>query len=189
MLLYSCLPFLIMIFSSGLIIKRLLTITKKRRKTKSDIRQTKKELDEINLVNIETVATTKENNDLLKTELNVENSKQIQCSLKQEKNNELSRRLRNYNQIYYLLLTMNFTFFVLLSPLVLIATANPGLLNKNETIRDIIYILAYLNHCLNSFAYSMNCEIYRKNLRKVLCLEDTKKKLSLVNSAQSSNKW
>jgi len=176
-----------MIFSSGLIIKRLLTITKKRRKTKSDIRQTKRELDEINLVNIETLVTTKETNDILKTELIVENSKQIQCNLKQEKNNELSRRLRNYNQIYYLLLTMNFTFFVLLSPLVLIATANPGLLNKNETIRDIIYILAYLNHCLNSFAYSMNCEIYRKNLRKVLYLEDTKKKLSYVNSVINDN--
>ena len=71
------------------------------------------------------------------------------------------KRSKKNSQIYKLLLTLNLFFFVLVTPLVL--SNSLGLLKDSQYgIRlELVYILAYLNHCLNFLFYGLSCEIYR----------------------------
>ena len=71
------------------------------------------------------------------------------------------KRSKKNSQIYKLLLTLNLFFFVLVTPLVL--SNSLGLLKEIQygIKLELVYILAYLNHCLNFLFYGLSCEIYR----------------------------
>ena len=70
------------------------------------------------------------------------------------------RRAKRNNQVYKLLITLNATFFILVTPLVFCNSIK--LLDTiNHTIVELIYLLAYLNHCLNFIFYGLTCEQFR----------------------------
>ena len=160
MFLYSYIPFIIMIFSSSLIVKRLLNITKR--------------LQKHSLLNVEPNSFKDERNDDAtqseKAKLNpngitqiadLQNNKETQVNFKKDRHLLQTHRLRNYNQIYRLLLCLNLVFLILVTPLVL---CNSLQILEYYMVRDVCYVLAYLNHSLNSFIYGMSCEAYRNIL-------------------------
>lgn len=167
MFLYSYIPFLIMVFSTVLIVKRLLAITSQIQRYSKKSALVKVGKTSLNDLKGQINATKSENTDrdIQMAMLDQSNNKQTQVDFKPDKNSLLEKRLRSYNQIYRLLLALNIMFLVLVSPLVLCNYL--GLL-ATEEIRDMVYLLAYLNHCLNSFIYGMSCEKYRTILFGIL---------------------
>ena len=77
------------------------------------------------------------------------------------------RRAKRNNQVYKLLLMLNATFFILVTPIVL-SNSLKFLDSRNQAILEIVYLLAYLNHCLNFIFYGLTCELFRLVLFKKL---------------------
>jgi len=73
------------------------------------------------------------------------------------------RRKQRNSQVYRLLLSLNAMFFVLVTPIVFFNSIK--LINRNdETILELVYVLAYLNHCVNFVFYGFTCELFRITL-------------------------
>ena len=70
------------------------------------------------------------------------------------------KRAKKTNQIYQLLILINVCFFVLVTPLVL-SNSLGILVIENKIILELVYILSYLNHCINFVFYGLSCKIYR----------------------------
>ena len=119
------------------------------------------------------------------TELNcsAEGQHSIQKKSSDILNEEIKRRTKRNNQVYKLLISLNITFFVLVTPLVL---CNSLMLLKTENIFvvDLVYVLAYFNHCLNFVFYSVSCEMYR-----IILIQGIKKLLNffLCGSCRNAN--
>ncbi len=178
MFLYSYIPFIIMMFSTVLIVKRLFKITSKLRYSK------KMSCENINLEKRDSCDV--QNNSVIETLksdaiCDQKNNKQTQVNFKRDKNSILEKRLQSYNQIYRLLLSLNIMFLVLVSPLVL---CNYFHLLNNKVIRETVYLLAYLNHCLNSFIYGMSSENYRIILFGIFNKENKK---IMISSARNTS--
>jgi hypothetical protein len=75
---------------------------------------------------------------------------------------EHKKRTRRNNQIYKLLLSINIAFFVLVTPLVMV---NSFKIDENNSFFDLVYILAYSNHCCNFVFYGLSCKLFRKILK------------------------
>ncbi len=167
MFLYAYIPFIIMLFSTVLIVKRLLQISSQLHKPKAIDSPT---IEQTNLCeiqtncNVDTIARTVTNCD---QKIN----KQTQVNFKPDRSAIADKRLMSYNQIYRLLLGLNIMFLVLVSPLVL---CNYFHQLGNKFIRETVYLLAYLNHCLNSFVYGMSSQNYRIILFGILSIEKEK---------------
>lgn len=163
MFLYSYIPFMIMVFSTVLIVKRLLAITSQLQKNSKKGSLTGKATSNTleRQFNLSKSDNTQNLTDIQMSLMDQSNNKQTQVNFKPDKNSLLEKRLRSYNQIYRLLLALNMMFLVLVSPLVL---CNYFRLLGVKEIREMVYLLAYLNHCLNSFIYGMSCETYRNIL-------------------------
>jgi hypothetical protein len=70
------------------------------------------------------------------------------------------RRSQRNNQVYRLLLSLNVLFFILVTPIVFCNSIK--LLDKHdEAIIELVYVLAYLNHCINFVLYGLTCELFR----------------------------
>ncbi|CAF1042651.1 unnamed protein product [Brachionus calyciflorus] len=166
--LYSYIPFTIMVICTILIIYRLFQLNKRLKL--SSTRQCK----EIPVLKNDEALFQKldESKCDLKTESNSKechNNKATQYKQikKSSKVNDLAKkRTKKNNQIYKLLLTLNIFFFVLVTPLVL--SNSLGFLDyikeTHQSIFEIVYILAYLNHSMNFLFYVLSCEIYRSIL-------------------------
>ena len=78
-------------------------------------------------------------------------------------NDNLSKKRFNKNkQISYLLLTTNFIFICLVSPLLVFNSLR--LLQENSISTTVVYLLSYANHGLNFIFYGISCEKYRHEL-------------------------
>jgi len=75
---------------------------------------------------------------------------------------EHKKRTKRNNQIYKLLLSINIAFFVLVTPLVMV---NSFKIDENNSFFDLVYILAYSNHCCNFVFYGLSCKLFRKTLK------------------------
>ena len=75
-------------------------------------------------------------------------------SRKAHKNDIAEKRAKKNNQIYKLLISVNVFFFLLVTPVVL--TNSLGWLREeNKIVIELVYIMAYLNHCLNFIFYGL----------------------------------
>lgn len=81
---------------------------------------------------------------------------------KKHRGNQI-RTKQKRNQTYKLLLTLNVIFFVLVTPIVLV---NAFEVFSSEMVRNIAYILAYMNSCVNIIFYILTCETYKNILFK-----------------------
>lgn len=127
MFLYTLIPLVIMIFSTVIIVKRLLKISSRLenqsflnskvtfndKKSCSVIISNKNPAVALNDNNIrQSIKVSHSSNLFLKS-----NEKQTQLNLKYDKKTLIKTRLRNFKQIYRLLLCVNLMFFVLVVPL------------------------------------------------------------------------
>jgi hypothetical protein len=108
-----------------------------------------------------------------KSLLNADQKKEIRRIEERNKNDNkiifeaAKRRIKRNNQVYKLLITLNVTFFILVTPLVFCNSIK--LLDTiNQTLVEVIYLLAYLNHCLNFIFFGLTCEQFRIILFKKL---------------------
>lgn len=78
-----------------------------------------------------------------------------------------SHRKKN---ISYTLISLNVLFFALVSPLLFLLAFLSGAENIREYkfYIDIVYILAYSNHCLNFVFYGLSSPPYRKAVKILL---------------------
>jgi hypothetical protein len=169
---YSYIPFLIMIICTIIIIYHFVKIKRKLKKhfvkgTKLTNRRPKK-------------TNTNNNNNNNANESDIGDRRFRMTSFlvsvsnfknkKRQKNEMIQRVTRRNNQTFKLLLSINIIFFILVTPIV---TCNSlGLLTEqstSSTTLEIVYILAYLNHCLNFFLYGMSCKTFRDALVKSIC--------------------
>ena len=152
MVLYSYMPFLIMVTSTCIIISKLFKANKNLNDKSRSYYQNYEKSKSINLQSVN------EN-----SEINV-NADELSVGFKQKRNEliyeEMKRRTKRNNQVYKLLISLNVLFFILVTPLVL-CNSLKVLKIENEFILEFVYILAYLNHCLNFVFYSLSCEMYR----------------------------
>ena len=87
-------------------------------------------------------------------------NKPVQSELSKNQKQLGKKRAKKANQIYKLLIIINVCFFVLVNPLVL--SNSLGILgNENKMLLELVYILAYLNHCINFIFYGLSCKVYR----------------------------
>jgi hypothetical protein len=103
---------------------------------------------------------------LCKVNKNIGRSKST-TSINQNKQQSVSnqnqlfkKRAKKTNQIYQLLILINVCFFVLVTPLVL-SNSLGILMIENKIILELVYILSYLNHCINFVFYGLSCKMYR----------------------------
>jgi len=144
MFLYSYIPFLIMITSSFLISIKLYKNSKNFIKNKRDTKKIHKDIE------MQPICHT--------IEVSTENTR------KHILEKQIKRRTRRNNQVYKLLILLNITFFILVTPVVLFNSFD--LLNSsNGFILEIIYIFAYMNHCFNFLFYCFSCELYKLVLK------------------------
>ncbi len=66
---------------------------------------------------------------------------------------------RKRNQTYWILIALNFSFFILVTPLV---SFNSIGFWGSDKIREICYVLSYMNNCIHFFFYIITCESYRE---------------------------
>ena len=94
--------------------------------------------------------------------------------LKKSKNKtsflEAKRRTKRNNQVFKLLIALNVTFFILVTPLVFCNSLRI-LDTLDENIFQLVYLLAYSNHSFNFVFYGFTCEQFRKIFLKKLFLE------------------
>lgn len=83
---------------------------------------------------------------------------------KKHRNNQI-RTKQKRNQTYKLLLTLNVIFFVLVTPIVLVNAFEVFSLEM-VLLRNVAYILAYMNSCVNIVFYILTCETYKNILVK-----------------------
>ena len=135
--LYSCLPFTVMMTSTTIIIYKLCSANKNL-KQRYKPTETQSDME----------------NNIKPSKERVENRYVIKAAQKRAKRN---------NQVYKLLLSLNSIFFLLITPIVLCNYFK--LLNrKYEMILELVYVLAYLNHCINFVLYGLTCELFRTTL-------------------------
>lgn len=73
---------------------------------------------------------------------------------------EAKRRVKRNSSIHKLLILLNFKFMFLVTPLVICNTLKLfG--NENQLSLEILFILAYLNHCSNFFCYLFTSHVFR----------------------------
>jgi hypothetical protein len=103
------------------------------------------------------------------TEVDIELTNDLKCKNKPSFL-EAERRTKRNNQVYKLLITLNVTFFILVTPLVFCNSLR--LLDAlDENIFQFVYLLAYSNHCFNFIFYGFTSEQFRKIFLKKIFLE------------------
>jgi hypothetical protein len=86
--------------------------------------------------------------------------KHLQNSMKTNISNQLTReRGRKNKQVYNLLLLLNTSFLVLVTPVVMLNLF--GLLTKYSYLQSIAYFMSYSNHSFNFLFYGFSCKSYR----------------------------
>ena len=76
------------------------------------------------------------------------------------KQSHYSRSISKQTQISSILLTTNFLFVFLVSPLLILNALN--MLKENSLTTTLVYFLSYANHGLNFIFYGISCQKYRK---------------------------
>lgn len=177
--LYSYIPFGIMIVSTILIIYRLFTINKKLHSRTTTTETT------LGVCSPHEAANNNESSpmrprSITRNKLSEATNESLSELIKSPINNRLSiadrlrrgggvssrqsdvakRRSKKNSQIYKLLLTLNIFFFVLVTPLV-VSNSLGWLKEQTNVTTQLVYIFAYLNHCLNFVFYGFSCKMYR----------------------------
>ena len=135
--LYSFLPFLIMTSSTIVIIYKLCSANRNLKKRYQSNEITNK-IEKKNKVSKETIRKN--------------------IAFKDAK-----KRSKRNNQVYRLLLSLNILFFIFVTPIVL--CNHLKLLDLNHrNILESVYVLAYLNHCINFILYGLTCKLFRSVL-------------------------
>jgi len=139
LILYSFLPFLIMTSSTIVIIYKLCNENKNLKKRCKSNEITNKCIDEEN---------TKASKESIRNNLVLKEAK---------------KRSKRNNQVYRLLLSLNILFFIFVTPIVL--CNHLKLLDLNHRIiLESVYVLAYLNHCINFILYGLSCKLFKNIL-------------------------
>jgi len=124
---------------------------------------------------------------LCKVNKNIGRSKSTNINQQQSISNQnqvFKKRAKKTNQIYQLLILINVCFFVLVTPLVL-SNSLGILMIENKIILELVYILSYLNHCINFVFYGLSCKMYRTILYDTFF---NRKKKPINNSQNNSKK-
>lgn len=155
--LYSYIPFMIMISSTIVIIIKLCQANNNLKKTRrSSLNITQREIEMSELNSLDDHENAQRTGDSIR-------SKRVKP--KRLVRTETKRRNHRNLQVYKLLVSLNIAFFIMVTPLVLSnSLKSPEI--ENYALFDLVYILAYLNHCLNFVFYSITCELYRKAIRE-----------------------
>ncbi len=139
LILFSFLPFLIMTSSTIVIIYKLCNANKSLKKRCKSNEITNKCIDEEN---------TKASKESIRNNLVLKEAK---------------KRSKRNNQVYRLLLSLNILFFIFVTPIVL--CNHLKLLDLNHRIiLESVYVLAYLNHCINFILYGLTCKLFKNIL-------------------------
>ena len=141
LLLYSYIPFLVMITSTIVIIYKLLIANRNLKKSYNSIK---------------TAYLRKNANGLKTLSKDAAENKFVFKAAK--------RRVKRNNQVYRLLISLNTLFFILVTPIVTFNSITFD--KKDEVILQFFYVLAYLNHCVNFVFYGLTCELFKKVLVK-----------------------
>ena len=157
LLLYSYIPFLVMFVCTLKIIYRLFKINRRLKKHAR-----------VKSIRVDKRKSKTSSSNQLESKTSVSNLSEVKINLnkkdKKSPNNQLVKRLsKKNNQIYKLLLTLNLSFFLMVTPIVLL-TSLDIFKDKNQISFEIANILAYLNHCLNFLFYGFSCKFYRQIL-------------------------
>ena len=147
MLSYVIVPFFIMMICTLFIVKVLITTNKKNKHVKGNTKKT------IRAPSEEPSGTINTNNQQLRAEKGT--------LLRNKK-----RTSRNKN-ITWTLISLNTLFFCLLSPLLFVQAFMSHYMDKNKMLTNIIYLLAYSNHCFNFVFYGLSSPPYRKAFKKI----------------------
>lgn len=150
--LYSYIPFIVMISSTIVIMRKLCKANNSLNKTKQTSINKDIELSDMNSLD-----------DCLDESIQKKGLPKCQKAFEKES----KKRSNRNNQIYRLLIALNVAFFVMVTPLVLCNSLKIVEI-ENHNFFDIVYILAYLNHCLNFIFYGMTCELYRNALKALI---------------------
>jgi hypothetical protein len=150
LLLYSYIPFIIMVTSTTIIIQKLVSANRNFIIKKKNNLKPKFEIIELTDMN----ESVQMNNELEPKDKKKE---------KKRLSKQFKKRKKRNNQVYKLLIFLNTTFFLLVTPVVL-CNSLKILKFENEFVLEFVYILAYLNHCINFICYTYSCEMFRKIL-------------------------
>ncbi len=152
MFLYSYIPFMIMITSTILIVYRLFVMT--RRKKASTLTTLDKSTSITDLVVFKKGTTSKSPD--TRPQKRTHQQKKLQLN-----DEVITKTRRKRNQTYWVLMMLNLAFFIFVTPLVAFNTKGFW---GSEEIRDICYVLSYMNNCVYFFFYIITCESFREVL-------------------------
>jgi hypothetical protein len=146
MLSYVIVPFFIMMVCTLFIVKVLITTNKKNKHVKG--------------ITNKTIRAPSEEPSII-----INNNQQLRAEKGTLLRNK-KRTSRNKN-ITWTLISLNTLFFCLLSPLLFVQAFMSHYMDKNKMLTNIIYLLAYSNHCFNFVFYGLSSPPYRKAFKKI----------------------
>lgn len=169
LILYSILPFIIMLFCSYLIIRVLFNSAKRLNKnnySKSENNDTqKKETITHSSTRLEvpnSLHLSKENHRIRSPSLNIQTQPINQTNVRSY------TRINKTKHLSYTLITLNVIFFILISPLVIFLIILKGkLTDDSKIIMNALYMLAYSNHSFNFVLYEFSSPPFRNGLRQL----------------------
>lgn len=170
MFVYSYIPFGIVLTSTILIMYRIFVHTNQTG-TNSKYMEVQVKIRNPNEVasdNLHSSSNTKSNRTTVRTETAQPVTENAISLVPRENRQEMApvRRIKQKrNQTYQLLILLNIVFFILVGPL---AFTNVVEFWHNEYVQHFVYILAYMNNCVNIFFYYLTCECYRNILKRKL---------------------
>lgn len=166
LILYSILPFIIMLISSYLIIRVLVRSVK--RLNKSGFRSKS-----------ETLSTKEKGNSAsIRLESNPNGTRNQSALINQA-------RINKTKHLSYTLITLNAIFFILISPLVIVLIILKGnkLTEESKILMNSLYMLAYANHSFNFILYGFLSPPFRSSLRALF----SRTKQSYITDFKSIN--
>jgi hypothetical protein len=134
LIMYSILPFTIMLICSFLIIKALYESAKRLNRLKKQ-QKDKESIENLTILNNNKTSVTN-----------------------RQKHKHLS----------YTLITLNFIFFILISPLVIVLVISKNITDESKILLNTVYLLAYSNHSLNFFLYAFSSPPFRHQASQLI---------------------
>jgi len=174
---YSILPFIIMTFCSFLIIRVLFNSAKRLNRSKvnnnnNNYDTNKKSKSEATITQKDKTTNLSENIPILNntiTTITTTTTTTTTAILKLPEIKNIKKNVSNkhkHKHLSYTLITLNFIFFVLISPLVivLVIIKNNKLSDASKILVNTVYLLAYSNHSLNFFLYGFSSPPFREEV-------------------------
>lgn len=175
LVMYSILPFIIMTFCSFLIIRVLFNSAKRLNRSKvkynNNYDTNKKSKSEATITQKDKTSNLSENMPILNNTITTITTTTTTTTtiLKIPEIKNIKKNVSNkhkHKHLSYTLITLNFIFFVLISPLVivLVIMKNNKLSDESKILVNTVYLLAYSNHSLNFFLYGFSSPPFREEV-------------------------